>query len=209
MPVRVRERERDAVRPQRSADLGQREIAVGDVIQHVHREHAVERPVDERQPLRVADEERRRRNMRPRRLQHPRREIHAVHLAAVRAPRQLGEVQTVPAADVENPLVTAQPGEIERPRRRSDGGLLESIDRLAGREVRVGGVLNSVRYCRSTRRSVTARRRPCRRCRVIRAGRAPPAPRRARPARRSADRSFPPRTVARARRASRARVAGS
>jgi hypothetical protein len=66
-----------------------------------------------------------------------------VHLPAVRAPRQLAEMQTVPAPDVENPLVARQFGEIERPGRRSDGRLLVAIDRLPGREVRVGGVLNS------------------------------------------------------------------
>jgi hypothetical protein len=61
----------------------------------------------------------------------------------MRAAGELGEVQTVPAADVEDALVSAQLGEVERPRRRAHRRRLEAVDRLAGREVRVGSVLNA------------------------------------------------------------------
>ncbi len=99
--------------------------------------------VGERESLRVADEQRRRRTVRPGRVQHPVREIHAAHFAAMRAPGELGRCSPLPQPDVEDTLVTARGGEIERPRRRADQGLLEPVDRLARREVRVGGVLHA------------------------------------------------------------------
>ena len=111
----VGQHERDAAGPQHAPHLGDRRGAIGHVVEHVHRERDVE--ASRRRTAAPARRSRAtgRRRPRARALRSIPADRSAPHTRP-RCPRarSVAEVQAVAAADVEDRLVAAQRGEIER-----------------------------------------------------------------------------------------------
>ena len=141
VPLGVGHDERDPAGAQDPAQLGDRERPIGHVVQHVHRERHVEAVVGERDRLRVAHEQRTAAGRRNRALAaFPPTGRRRTPTRGARG-AQHAEVQAVAAADVEDRLVAAQLGEVERAAPDVEDRALERVDRLARREVAGVGVL--------------------------------------------------------------------
>jgi hypothetical protein len=80
---RIRDDEDDTTWPHDPSQLRNRDRAIRDVVQHVHRKRDIERVPREWQPLRIAEHQGCSARSRGRRPQHPLRQIGANHETAV------------------------------------------------------------------------------------------------------------------------------
>ena len=139
--VGVEHHDQSTSRCEHLPELGDRPLGLADVVEHVHGEDQARSAGPDGQAAGVRDRGPSERRCLPGSLQHPHRRVDADHRPAVTPAAKLGQGPTVPTADVHDHFFAGPDGEVEHGPGKVQVWALESVDGLAGREVRRGAVL--------------------------------------------------------------------